>query len=911
MLGGLLSDMRYRLRAVFRKSSMDGELEDEIRDHLAREAEKHMRAGVAPAEAMRRARVAFGGIDNAKESSRDGRGTSWLEHLGQDGRYAFRTLARNPGFAGAAVVSLALGIGANTAMFSALDAMLLRPLPVERPEELVTFEVVYDDGYRQYNVGYSDYLRIQGLTGIVRAATATSWAESFNVRVGNSTALLSSGTARVSIVTGNYFSVLGVRPPRGRLFAADDDGDEMGAHPVVVLSDAFWDRQFARAPDVVGRTLVVNDVPYTIIGVAPKGFTGDWVGWPTDFWIPSSMIFALHPEAEGRPRNQYQFKVMARLEPKVSRARAQAAADLLYARTLADRPAGSGIGPNARLVVTPAATGYSPQRESFGRPLAVLMIIVGAVLLIACANMANLQLARAVARRREIALRLALGAARGRIVRQLMTESLILALLGGAVGLFVAVIGMNVLGALARSGPAVGVATNANPQSVEMNLHLDARVLAFALIVSCLTSVVFGLMPALRGSKVALLPALAGGTRRTDDPARAVARALLVVAQVGLSVLLVVGTGLFVRTLRNLESQDLGFDRQRLLLVWALPGHTSRTPEQIGALWQETQRRLAVLPGVASVAVSVEGLLAGGPTSGPLVSVLGRPVADSVRVLSTMTVSPGFFRTIGQTIRAGREFTRFDTDSAPTVAIINESLARRLFGRDQAPIGQRVVLRGTTAPLEVVGVVADARNAPRGTNGPAIYYPPGQNRRRLARGMGIIVRTTGDPIGVIASVRLAMRELDPRLPILAIDTMEEQLQRILFRERLITSLSLAFAALAVILSCVGLYGVVSYVTSGRAQEIGIRIALGATRWNVIGAVLEESLKLAFVGIAVGIVVALATTRALTSLLYGIGASDPITIVGASFVVVIVAAIAGFVPAHRASTVNPVNTLRSE
>ncbi len=910
MLRGLLSETRFRLRALFAREAAERELDAEIQHHLAHETERLVGAGLSRQEAERQSRIAFGPVEDIKDSTRDVRGVGAIEHLARDVRYAFRSFAQNPTYAAAAVVSLALGIGANTAMFSAVDSLMLRPLPVSRPKELVTFEVDFNDGYRQYNIGYSDFLAIRALRGVVHDASVTSWAESFDVKSPNGDALAGGGPARISVVSGNYFQLLGIPAQRGRVFAADDDGDDAGGHPLVVISDGYWERAFGRDPAILGRSVRVNGTVLNVIGVAPSRFTGDWVGWQTDMWVPTSMIATMHPESETRPRGRYQYKILARLEPAVSVAGAQSAADVLYPRLIANPQDGSGISANARLVVRPAATGYSPQRDAFARPLAVLMAIVAVVLLIACANLANLQLARAVAREREIALRVALGADWGRVVRQLMTESLILALLGGACGLIVAEAGMRILQRLAVAGPRTGIATGSNPLTVDLALRLDSRALIFTLGLCLLATVIFGLTPAFRGFRPSLLPALGIGAARTTDGKQMV-RSIFVVAQVALSVLLVVSTGLFVRTLRNLETESLGFDRSHLLLIWALPGHTRQSNENILRMWERLAARLGALNGVTSAAVSVDGLLSGRPTSGPVLTRVNGAASDTVRVSETMTVSPKFFATTGQTILAGRDFTPFDTDSVPDVIVINETLARRIFGNTGSVIGQQLRLAGSNTSFRIVGVVADARQQPRTPVGTAVYYPAGQNLRRLARGMCIVLRTNGASAAVANTVRRELRLSEPALPILSINDVDEQLDRILFRERFMAAIAVAFSVLAILLSCVGLYGVVSYVTSRRAREIGVRMALGASRSGVLAEVLAWTMRLTAAGIIVGLGMSLVANQTIAGLLFGVSPADTATMVISSAVFLGVAAVAGFLPAYRASRVSPMVALRSE
>jgi predicted permease len=835
----------------------------------------------------------------------------WEDEMIQDVRYGVRMLMKSPGFTAVAVLSLALGIGANTAIFSLIDALMLRPLPVREPRQLVTFEQVFPDGRRQYNFSFPDFERFQGLTQSLSGMSATAWPDRYNATISGAGGGVSEGLLRVSLVTGNFFSLLGVNARMGRAFTEEDDRAQ-GGHPVMVISDAYWEQKLARAADVIGRTITLNRTTFTIIGVMPRGFSGDWVGRPTDVWVPVAMAYQVAPEFSAGPRGaNFQYKIIARLKPGVTIEQAQAAGQILHQQIVKDPPANTGVSQNARFQVVTAATGYSPQREFFAQPLAILMLLVAAVLLIACANLANLLLARGAARRHELAVRMALGAGRTRIVRQLLTEGLLLSLMGGTLGLLFAVWGTGVLAMFARSGPVGSVSYEA--MSVVLDLRPNGRMLAFTVALCLLTVLLFGLAPAFRGSKIPLTQAMTGrSTGAGSSERRFGMRKLLVIVQVALSFALLTGATLFVRTLRNLRSEDLGLDREHVLLVWTLPGQTELRGAELSSLFWTMQERISSLPGVASASASVSGLLTG-DHFGPAIRVEGSATDNTqdVRADGTMSIGPRFFETIGQPLLQGRDFARADADPAARVVIVIETLARRFFG-SESPIGRRLIsgLAGNSPSYEIVGVVKDAKyRTPRESSGLMTYWPYVQGGR-LSR-LCLVIRATGNPASIAASVRQELRNIAPNLPVLKIDTVEEQLDALLFQERFIASLSTFFGVLAVLLACIGLYGVMSYAVARRTGEIGIRLALGSTPAGVLRLVLRESLWLVSAGIVIGMSVSFALMRLASTRLYGVRAADPLTIIGAALLMITVTALAALLPARRAARVDPLVALRHE
>src|SRR5690348_15693935 len=569
-------------------------MEEELRFHLEQDVASRMAAGLPAAAARRDAMQAFGGVAQVQEECRDMNRLNLLENAAQDLRYAARMLRKSPAFTAISIISLALGIGANAAIFSVIDAFLLRRLPVAQPDRLVTLEQVLPDGHRQYNFSYPDYERFQELRQVFAGLVATSWSDAYNVTAGSSR---EESPARISIVTGAYFSVLGVNARLGRVLTPDDDRED--SQPAAVISDAYWTRTFGRAQDVLRRTLSLGGTTYNIIGVMPTGFTGDWIGYPTDIWAPVAMLPQMTAELRaGQPRgSNSQYKILARLLPRITRAQAQAAAELVFRRMQADAPMNTGINRRGRVEVVSAATGYAPQREVLQQPLVILLVLVGSVLLVACANVASLLIARSIARDREISVRLAIGAGRSRVIRQLLTESTLLALLGSALGLAFAGWGTQLLATLVRSGPVdIGIVSVA---SVVLEVKPDARIVAFTLALGLGTGVLFGLLPALRASRTSLAPALSSHGAAAGGRGGGVRKGL-VVLQVAISLALLVSTSLLVRTVARLKAADLGFDRKNVLLVWTFPAQTGRRGADLAALWEAAQTRISSLPGVVS-----------------------------------------------------------------------------------------------------------------------------------------------------------------------------------------------------------------------------------------------------------------------------------------------------------------------
>ncbi len=926
-------EIRQGLASLKLEPTREAEIVEELSQHLEDRHAESLSGGATPEEASRATLAELSDSELlAWELRRVERQTpqepvtlganrrsKMLGDLWQDIRYGLRTLRKSPGFTAVATLTLALGIGANTAIFSVIDALMLKRLPVRSPEQLVMFEGHYvnvvngiPNPRTSSTFPHPTFEKFRTLTQVFSDVSGITEIDRSNVTVNGPGGGTDDGQVVLGMASGNYFSNLGVQAALGRTFTPGDDRAP-GGHPVAVISYGYWERRFARAVDVVGRTFTLNGVVYDIIGVTPKGFSGDWVGKPMDLWVPFMMASQVMPEVPGGPP-RFPARVTGRLKPGVTREQAQAAAQVLHQQILLE-----AAGPNPspvllkhiaswRIELVPAANGYSPQRQSFGQPLAILMIVVGLLLLIACANVANLLLARAASRHREMAVRLALGAGRGRVMRQLLTESALLATLGGALGLLFAWWGTTALAAFVRSGPVTSTLLST---TTDLDLRLDGRVFAFTAVLCLGAAILFGLAPAFRSSKVSLAPALTGRGAGSDrSGGRFGLGQALVIAQVALSLVLLIGAGLFVRTLSNLKAQDLGFDQEHVLLVWAAPVQAGRHGPALADLCQTVQERLSSLPGVRSASVSMGGVLDGSETGVPSeqITIKGQTPRPGLS-LRSIGVAPGFFETAGIPLLQGRDFTQQDAETAPHVAIINETMARFFFG-DRNPIGERLGgLPG--AETEIVGVVKDAKTGTPRDNRGVFYIPYGQNQRLLRLTWSVAVRSAGDPTALAASVRQELRNIDPGMPIPRINTIKEQLDDVLFQERLIASLSGLFGILAVLLACLGLYGVVSYTVARRTKEIGIRLALGATQAGVLRMIFKESLALAFAGIAIGAPATIAATRLISARLFGVSAADPLTIAAAGLLMIAVAALAALLPAQRASRVDPMVALRCE
>ncbi len=834
-----------------------------------------------------------------------------MKGLGQDLKLALRVFWKNPAFAAIVVLTLALGSGANTAIFSLIDQVMLRALPVERPDRLVVISAPgpysgwsEQDSDTVVPVSHPMFEGLRDKTGVFSGALAHAPA-AVHLTVDGATE-----QARGDLVSGGFFQVLGLQPAHGRLFTPDDDRNP-SAHPVVVLGHGFFERRFAGDPSVVGRSVVVNSHPMTIVGIAPKGFHGIEVGRVFDVYAPLAMQQELQPTwgkrlADWRSRF---LTVMARLDDGVSLPEAQAAANLTYAQLLQEDWAHIKGGSETfktrffkkTVTLMPGGRGTSGLRDESGTPLVVLMGMVGLVLLIACANVASLLLTRASSRSKETAVRLALGASRSRVVRLHLVESLLLSLAGGLVGLQLA---YWVGEALIRSLPyADAVQTlKATP---------DLRVGLFTLALAVVAGVGFGLTPAIRASQADLTPALKNEAAAVVGGGGYKLRKGLVVAQVALSLLLLIGAGLFTRSLMNLRALDPGFKPDRLYAFDVDPARSGQDFTQRVATLGRIQAELLGEPEVASASAAGVTLMSNSNSSST-VRVDGYQAKEGEDMNPNFNyVAPGFFETLGLPLVAGRDIAESDVLKAPQVAIVNEVFAKYYF-KDENPVGRRFGLgrRGDGYPVEIVGVVRDGKTASLREEARRFVYAPYMQEESIG-GLTYYVRSKLDAGAVAARLRAAVARIDATLPVTELKTMQAQIGETLFVERMVAALSAAFGLLATLLAAIGLYGVMSYAVSQRTREIGLRIALGADRRSVLMLVLKEVAVLAALGIAIGLPGGFGLGKLIESQLFGMNARDPFTFLVATAALVATAFVAGLVPALRAARVDPMTALRYE
>jgi predicted permease len=834
----------------------------------------------------------------------------------RDIRYAVRTLAKAHGFTPVIVLTLSLGIGANTAIFSLLDQVLLRRLPVRNPEELVQLDGPGPFRGRSMNnrtFSYPMYRDFRDRNDVFSGVLA-------RVQV-PMTVMFRGRAERVSgeLVSGNFFDVLGARPEVGRLFTQSDDMTP-GAHPVAILGNGYWTRRFGADPTVLNQSITLNGHPMTIVGVTAPGFTGVDIGSVSDVLVPLMMKAQMTPTWNDLDNKRSRWvNIFARLKPGVTMEQADAGMQVLYRQILEqDVKEMDGVDDRFRarfvakkLVLMPGQKGESGIRRQFSESLVVLMTMVGLLLVIACANVANLLLARATSRHKEIAIRLALGAGRGRIVRQQFAESLVLALAGGLLGLLVA----SWTGAV-----LIGALPGASDGSVVLSSDPDGRVMAFALLLSVITALVFGLAPSIQATR----PGVAGTLKDESSgvvggTGHARVRKGLVVAQVALSVMLLAGAALFARSLYNLRSLDPGFKVDQLLTFGLDPALSGYDQARVKGLFKTVQERLAALPGVRSASLAVITPLSGNGWQATMRVEGYTPKQDEDMNPSINSVGPGFFATLGIPLVAGRDFTERDVDGTPQVVVVNQAMARYFWGTEQNAIGKRLGYARTKSdfPLEVIGVVKDSKDTNLRDAIPRFVYTSYQQEPDITE-MTFYVRLKTDSAGMEAqtdgaasAVRDAVRNLDPALPVFNLKTMEAQVSESLFVERMVAGLSASFGALATLLAAIGLYGVMSYAVARRTREIGIRMALGAERRAVLWLVLREVAILSAVGIAGGLAISLYLTRFVKAQLYGLSPTDPATIVIATATIGCVALLAGYLPARRASAVDPMLALRTE
>jgi predicted permease len=829
----------------------------------------------------------------------------WEEDMLQDIRYGVRMLLKHKGFTAVAVLTLALGIGANTAVFTLINAVLLRPLPVAKPDELVAISTP-----GKY-VSFPMYRDLRARQEVFTDILASGGGNQVRLTISGGDQAAEVDNVQTRLVTGNYWGLLGVQPALGRFFTEDEDRNPESsetAGSVAVLSHAFWERQFGSDPNVLGRTVLVNRSACQVIGVAPRGFFGEMVGSEPDLWVPL-ITFSGRESLENR---HGAFTThLARLKPGVSREQAQTSLTLLFQQMVqAERvqepppdPKRAAAIQSYTIQLEPGATGISfgPLRRTFTQPLWIVMAIVGLVLLIACANVANLLLARAAARQREISVRLALGCSRFRLMRQLLTESLLLAALGTVAGLLVAWWGSRVLLRLVDTGPV----------SLHLDLSPDARVLLFTAAVMMLTGLLFGIVPAWRASGFDLASAMKDQTLGAGHRAKQYFGRTLVVFQVALSLLLLIGASLLIRSLHNLRQIELGFKPEQVLIFDLAHNPPTRDPAALARVAREASERIKQIPGVRQASVSSLTLFSRNDIYAPLKFQNYTPAEGEQVMARFNAVSPGYLQTVGMTLIAGRDIDERDGENAPQTAVINETMARRYFPGGSA-VGRLMEINAGPLPhkpIEIVGIIRDAKyNDLRAETKPMFYMSLQQMTRPLRT---LEVRTTEPMSAIVGPVRSALLDVTKNVMIRRVVTLCAQVDQTLASERLITTLCTFFGVLALLLASVGLYGVLSYGVAQRTQEIGIRMALGATAPKVRWLVLRQSLAVVLAGIALGAVLALLSTRLLASFLYGLSPTDPVAITLSTLLLLLVALLACYFPARRATQVDPMVALRHD
>jgi predicted permease len=879
-----------RVMSLFRRGRLDADLDDEVRAHLDLLAAEYERRGMSHGEARAAARRAFGGVDQMKEIYRDRRGLPWIEDAAQDVRYAVRVLIASPGFAAVAILTLALGIGANTAIFSLLDAVMLRSLPVQRPQELVVGSYMVD-GREQFPVAAYQFraLRAQrdvlaDLAAFRPLPLAVNYRGETDFAIGQ-------------LVSGNYHSVLGVRAVLGRTLTVADD-DVPGGGNFAVISYSFWQRRFGGAPTVIGESLQANGHTVTIVGVTERDFFGTEPGRAVEITIPLStqlQTFGSRPLLADDSEARWLY-VVGRLAPGVSRERASAALALTWDQLRAAR-----TPPGRELVRWPFALidgtqGLNALRDQFSLPLRMLMAMVSVVLLIACGNLATLYLARSAARRQEVGLRLALGARQGRLVRQLLTESLVLSVIGGALGVGLAYLASDLLVQIMSRGDRV----------IVLDLSPNVRTLTFTLLVSVAAGLVFSIGPALLAARRAMVTA----ARVPAGAALSVGRwsHTTIAIQVALSLLLLVEAGLFARSLSALRGVDAGFvNGSRVLLASVRPIDLRNDGRGVVKLAREFAAQPDTID-AQSVTFTMDIPL-GGLSMGKNITVPGGPSRDADTIVWFNFVGPSFFETMGIAVE-GRDFSIQDDEGAPAVAVISRSVADKYFPGMNA-IGKRI--RDERTEFEVVGVAADVKyNNLRGRPAEMVYLPFFQGRAASGvAGVFIAVRVASNVRDTAAALRREVRSRAPDLVIARLQTLEERVDAGLVREQVVATISTWFATLALLLGCVGLYGTLAYAVIRRTVEFGIRMALGAEARRLIGSVIGESLRPVIVGLLLGIPLAFAAGTWSESQLFGVTGHDPGTYVFAITALIVAAVCAAWLPARRAAVVDPVVALRTQ
>ncbi|HKW57819.1 MAG TPA: ABC transporter permease [Candidatus Acidoferrum sp.] len=921
-----MSPFFRKLSWLGRRGQKEAQLTEELEFHLQEEAEERRAEGLAEGEARYAARRDLGNYTLVREETRAAWGWTLVEQFIQDARYAFRTMAANKTFSALALVSLALGIGANTAIFSFMDTLLLRALPVPDPQSLVVLKwhmnasanarstvmrgmhgTTYGDSETGEIGGIFPYPAFELLhrDGPVFSSVFGRYAwEDFNLSV--------KGQAEVAqgdFVTGDFFDGLRIAPAAGRLIFPEDD--RAGVPAVVVVSYALSQSRFGGSANAVGQTVLINNVPFSVVGVTPREFFGVDPGTEPDFYLPMHAGLLLpDPRPAGDwfvNQNEYWIEILARLRPGVSREQAQAAVAGPFRQWVETTATNDMQRSNLpTFLVKEGAGGLDGLRQRYSKPLQILLTLVGLVLAMACANIANLLLARSTARRREMAVRLSIGAGRRRVIRQLLTESVLLALSGGALGVLVAVWGMRFLGVLLASG------SRRYTLQAELNWH----VLAAAAALSLVTGVMFGLAPALQSTRVDVFSALKES--RTGDPIAATRQSrirmslsqVLMVAQIGVTLVVLVAAGLFVRTLSNLQSIALGFNRENVLTFHLDARKAGHTDPEIAAFYNGLRSELSALPGVRGASLSRDPLIGNG-TSGTTVMVAGSSEAKRTDILP---VGADFFSTMQIPILWGRGVEERDQGGTAPVAVVNEKFVKEYFA-GKNPVGQTLTWENPMTKIHGVEIVGVSGNwhfgqAQRELT-PIVYVPFSQSSYVETGEMFYELRTAGNPLGYVNAVREIVRRADARVPVSDVVTERAAIDRSMSQEILLARLCTAFGVLALVIACVGLYGTVAYNVARRTNEVGIRMALGAQRAGIVWMVLCDVLLVAGIGLAISVPAVLATSKFVEAFLFAMKPNDPAVLAAAVAILVSSAVVAGYVPARKASRIDPVEALRHE
>jgi predicted permease len=878
----LFSRIRSLMSNLFQRDRVEHELDAEVSSYLNQLIDEKIEGGMSPASAHRAAMIELGGVDQVKEQVRDVRLGSTIEQVWQDTRYALRMLRKNPSFTAIAVITLALGIGVNTAIFSLVDGILLRPLPYQQPDRLVRLvQSQRQLGLDRWNLSQASFAALRDNNHSLEAVAAYSTSGA-NLTGDDEPERVSIGT-----VSADFFKVLGIPPIRGRAFRAGEDTP--GNNGVCIISFGFWQRRFGGDPNIIGRSLNLNSAPAEVIGVMPASFS--FPRPETEIWTP----IALNPTRSA----PYFLRAVARLAPGVAPSEAEAETTGVlwdYARQhpdISESRIPLDQGSALKTIVTPLKETIVGNTQ---KPLLILLCAVGLVLLIACANVANLLLARATSRVREIAVRFALGASPSRVARQLLTESLVLAFIGAAAGVMLAWLGVRMLDRLPLDGiPRIEVVT------------VDGRVLAFTAGIGLLTGLLFGLMPALRAYRMGIVAGMHEGGRGGTSSRRS--NNVLVAAQFALSFVLLIGAGLLLKSFQRLQSVELGFNPEKLLtMVVSLPARKYSKPQQSLQFYQSLGDRLRSLPGVRAAGLTTNIPFVGDGNTDNFI-VEGHESEGGAGVQTQLlSITPGHLQAMGIALLGGRDFVETDNSDSQPVAIVDETLAR-MYWPDGDALGKRVETTGDMQWMTIVGVAGGIKQDGFAEElQPHIYMPLAQSPSLLVK---LVVRTDGSPNATIGAIRTAVSELDPSIPVFSIRTMHDVMDRTLNSQRLTNLLLTSFAALAVLLAAVGIYGTMSLYVGSRKNEFGIRLALGAPPVVLLRSVLREGMVLIAAGVAIGLAGALALTRTIASLLFQVSPTDPIVFTGVPLILVVVALTACFVPARRASRVDPITALRHE